>query len=155
MQVTNFTQLIDWTRQLHQHLASALAQGGEQQQNKRTQLLLEALAEQEQRLSHTIKTFERTNDTEALDAYIPYLYSAFEQRPIDTQRIYAQSYSELSITEISEVIFDVHDQVIDLYQQLVNESQVPEAQDILKSFLVLEQDAVKELANKFEGMNDI
>ena len=73
MQVTNFTQLIDWTRQLHQHLASALAQGGEQQQNKRTQLLLEALAEQEQRLSHTIKTFERTNDTEALDAYIPYL----------------------------------------------------------------------------------
>ena len=61
----------------------------------------------------------------------------------------------LICAEISEVIFDVHDQVIDLYQQLVNESQVPEAQDILKSFLVLEQDAVKELANKFEGMNDI
>lgn len=48
MQITNFTQLIDWTRQLHQHLGKALEQGGELHQQERAQLLLAYLAEQEQ-----------------------------------------------------------------------------------------------------------
>ena len=155
MQITNFTQLIEWTRQLHQHLANALEQGGELHQQERAQMLLESLAALEQRLEKTIKRFERETKTEALDAYVPYLYSAFEQHPIHTQRLYTEPYSSLSIAQISEVMFDVHDQVIDFYQRLVNESQEPEAQELLGSLLALEQEAEKSMATQIDGMQDM
>ena len=155
MQITNFTQLIEWTRQLHQHLANALEQGGELHQQARAQLLLESLATLEQRLEQTIKRFETKTKTEALDAYVPYLYSAFEQHPIHTQRVYTEPYSSLSIAQISEVLFDVHDQVIDFYQRLFDESQVPEAQELLGSLLELEQEAEKRIATQIDGMQDM
>ena len=155
MQITNFTQLIEWTRQLHQHLANALEQGGELHQQARAQLLLESLATLEQRLEQTIKRFESETKTEALDAYVPYLFYAFEQHPIHTQRVYNEPYSSLSIAQISEVLFDVHDKVIDFYQRLFDESQVPEAQELLGSLLALEQEAEKSMAAQIDGMQDM
>ncbi|MBU3824595.1 MAG: hypothetical protein H9917_07190 [Candidatus Oceanisphaera merdipullorum] len=155
MQITNFTQLIEWTRQLHQHLANALQQGGELHQQERAQLLLESLAQLEQRLERTIKRFENETNTAALDAYVPYLYSAFEQHPIRTQRIYTEPYQNLSIAQISEVVFDVHDQVIDFYQRLKRESKVPEAQELLGALLELEQEAEKRMASHIDGMQDM
>lgn len=155
MKVTNFTQLIDWTRQLHQQLAQVLERGGELHQQERAKMLLQSLAEQEQKLAHTFKEFERRIETVALDAYIPYLYSAFEQQPINTQRVYTQPYHSLSISEISKAVFDAHNQVINLYQRLVKESQVSEAQELLESLLEVEQEAAKSLANTIQGMEDM
>lgn len=155
MQITNFTQLIDWTRQLHQHLGKALEQGGELHQQERAQLLLAYLAEQEQQLAQTIKRFERDAHSEGLDAYVPYLYSAFEQHPIHTQRLYSQPFHSLSIPEISKVVFDVHDQIVDFYQRLVSESQIAQATEILGSLLEFEQEAEKSLAAQIDGMDDM
>lgn len=155
MQVTNFTQLIDWTRQLHQQLAQVLERGGELHPQERARMLLKCLAEQEQSLANTLHEFDSQTKTEALDAYVPYLYSAFEQRPINTQHIYTQPYDQLSIAEISQTVFEVHDQVINFYQRLVQESQVPEAQELVASLLELEQEAEKRMASKIRGMEDM
>ena len=155
MDVTNFNQLISWTRQVHQQLATLLEQDAHLHHNERARLLLACLSEQQQRLGDTIKKFEESTKTQALDAYIPYLYSAFEQLPINTQRLYTQSYAELTIAEISQVLFDAHQQMIDFYQHLVNESQVPEAKELVESLLALEQAAQKQMASHFEGIEDI
>lgn len=155
MQITNFTQLIEWTHQLHQHLANALKQGGELHQQERAQMLLAYLAEQEQKLAQTINRFARESNTEGLDAYVPYLYSAFEQHPIHTQRLYTQPFNTLSIPEISQIMFDVHDQIVDFYQRLVNESQISSATEILGSLLEFEQEAEKRLATQIGGMDDM
>lgn len=155
MQITNFTQLIDWTRQLHQQLAQVLARGGELHADEGAALLLKCLAEQEQDLANTVKEFAQQTETAALDAYVPYLYSAFEQRPINTQHFYTQPYDSLSITDISQLLFEVHDQIVDFYQRLVQESQVPEAKELVASLLELEQEAEKRIARKVQGMQDM
>ncbi|ART79770.1 ferritin family protein [Oceanisphaera avium] len=155
MQVTNFTQLIDWTRQLHQQLAQVLTRGGELHSQERARMLLKSLAEQEQELANTLHEFDQQTKTEALDAYVPYLYSAFEQRPINTQQVYTQPFDRLSIAEISKMMFEVHDQVVDFYQRLAQESQVPEAKELVDSLLELEQEAEKQIASKIQGMEDM
>lgn len=155
MQVTNFTQLIDWTRQLHQQLAQVLARGSELHPQERARLLLACLAEQESHLARTLEEFAHGLNTPALDAYVPYLYSAFEQKPINSQQLYAQAYDSLSIAEISEVVLDAHQQVVDLYQRLAQESQVEEANELITSLLELEQESIRRLATKIQGMEDM
>lgn len=155
MSIKTFGELIDWTRQLHQHLARCLAQGASQHKEERARMLLKYLAAHEAEMGRVVSEFERRAASEALNTYVPYLYAELEQRPIRTHSACDVNYASLSIDDISREIFDFHDQVMGFYRRLSNDAQIPEAKELLESLLEFERHETMRLARQTESINDI
>jgi len=86
MSIKTFSELIDWTRKLHEHLARCFAQGANQHKEERARMLLKFLAAHEAELERVVGEFERAASPQVLKTYVPYLYAELEQRPIRTHR---------------------------------------------------------------------
>ncbi len=155
MSTKTFGELIDWTRQLHEHLARSLAQGASHHKEERARLLLEYLAAHEAEMERVVADFEHSAAPQALNTYVPYLYANLEQRSIQTHGTSDIPYASLSIDDICKEVFYFHDQVIDLYRQLNNEAQIPEARELLESLLEFEYHEAMRLARQAESINDI
>ena len=70
MEVRTFGDLIDWTRQLHEHLASCLAHCATEHEEERAQMLLNYLAAHEAEMQRVVARFEQQADTKALKTYV-------------------------------------------------------------------------------------
>ena len=155
MSIKTFGELIDGVRLLHKHLALRLAQGASQHKEQRTSMLLEYLAAHEAAIGRVMSEFERRASSDALNTYVPYLYAALEQQPEHTHSACDVRYASLSIDDISEEIFDFHNQVIEFYRHLSNEAQIPEAKQLLESLLEFEHHEAMCMARQFGSINDI
>ncbi|WP_174788516.1 hypothetical protein [Vreelandella aquamarina] len=83
MDVRTFGELIDWTRQLHEHLAACLAHCADIHEEERARMLLNYLAAQEAEMQRVVARFEQTADAKALKTYV---YDYLEHKPIRTHR---------------------------------------------------------------------
>ncbi|BBI76192.2 hypothetical protein HAALTHF_53590n [Vreelandella aquamarina] len=64
-------------------------------------------------------------------------------------------YAALGFNEICREIFDFHDQVTDLYRNLVGKAEIPEARELLESLLELEQHEAMRLVRQTGRMDDL
>ena len=60
----------------------------------------------------------------------------------------------LDIAGICREVFDVHEQILDLYQTLVEKAEIPEARELLQSLLTLGENETKRLARQIGRMDD-
>jgi len=152
MDVRTFGELIDWTRQLHKHLADCLAHCADQHQEERARMLLSYLATQESEMQRVVARFEQTADAKALKTYA---YDYLEHKPIRTHRTCDAPYAKLSVDDICREVFDFHEQTINLYRTLVGKAEIPEAKDLLESLLDLEEHEAMRLVRQTGRMNDV
>ncbi|MBS9405239.1 ATPase [Halomonas sp. TRM85114] len=152
MDIKTFGDLIDWTRQLHEHLARCLAHCAGQHEEERARMLLDYLADHEAELERVVAEYERRADPKALKTYV---YDYLEHRPIRTHRTCDGHYASLDSEGICREIFDFHDQVIDLYRSLVGKAAIPEAKQLLESLLELEEHEAMRLARQTGRMKDV
>ncbi|MEM1315847.1 MAG: ATPase, partial [Pseudomonadota bacterium] len=132
MKVQRISDLIDWTRGMHQQLAARLTDGAAQHENELAGLLSSYLADHETALEKMIQGFETQADRKALDTWvIDYL----GRTPIDLQRVSATPVKDMSFDEICGSVFDVHNQAIDLYRELLGRADIPEAEELLQALL--------------------
>ena len=83
MDIKTFGQLIDWTRDLHSHLASCLSHCATTHEEERARALLDYLAAHESEIERIVNEFERQGDAKALETrVIDYL----SHNPIKTHR---------------------------------------------------------------------
>ncbi|MBF56881.1 ATPase [Halomonas sp. FeN2] len=152
MDVRTFGELIDWTRQLHKHLADCLAHCADQHQEERARMLLSYLATQESEMQRVVARFEQTADAKALKTYA---YDYLEHKPIRTHRTCDAPYAKLSVDDICREVFDFHEQTINLYRTLVGKAEIPETKDLLESLLDLEEHEAMRLVRQTGRMNDV
>ena len=152
MEVRTFGDLIDWTRQLHEHLARCLLHCADHNEEERAKMLLNYLAAHENEMEYVVGEFKRQADPNALNTYV---YDYLEHKPIQTHRTCDAPYASLSFNEICREIFDFHDQVIDLYRNLVGKAEIPEARELLEALLELEQHEAMRLVRQTGRMNDL
>lgn len=70
MQVETLKDVINWTREAHQHLASCMQHCAGENESARAKLLLDYLTDHEQKLVKVLDEFEETANVSALNTLI-------------------------------------------------------------------------------------
>ena len=152
MDIKTFRELIEWTRDLHAHLADCLSHCATKNEEERARALLDYLAAHEAEMERIVNEFERQGDVKALETRV---YDYLSHNPIKTHRTCDEPYARLDFNGICREVFDFHDQIIDLYRTLVGKAEIPEAKELLESLLTMEQNEAMRLARQVGRMDDL
>lgn len=152
MDIKTFGQLIDWTRDLHSHLASCLSHCATKHEEERARALLDYLAAHESAIERIVNEFEHQGDKKALETRV---YDYLSHNPIKTHRTCDEPYAKLDFDGICREVFDFHDQIIDLYKTLIGKAEIPEAKELFESLLAMEENESMRLARQVGRMQDL
>lgn len=152
MEIKTFADLIDWTRQLHAHLARCLHESAGQHHNERASALLDYVSTHEALLEKAVAEYEKQADPKAMQTR---LYDYGVHKSIEKNRTCKTDYSELDFDGIAREIFDFHDQVMSLYDTLIGKAEIPEAKSLLEDLKSLEEHEAMRLASQIGRMNDL
>lgn len=74
---------------------------------------------------------------------------------IEPHRACAEPYATMSFDEICESVFDLHNQVIELYRYLLSRAPIPEARYLLQPLLEMEEHETMRLAQQANRIGDL
>lgn len=152
MDIKTFADLIDWTRQLHGHLAKCLVHGAAKHKEESATLLLEYLADHEAKMAHMIERFEEQADAKAMHTYV---YDYLSHQPIALNQSCDMRFENLSYDDICREVFSLHEQVMDLYRTLISKADTHGAKDLLESLLAMEKHEAMRLSTQTGRMHDL
>tara|TARA_R110002095_G_scaffold182796_3_gene159995 strand:- start:282 stop:740 length:459 start_codon:yes stop_codon:yes gene_type:complete len=152
MNVKNLKDVINWTRESHLYLASCMQHCVDQNENARAKLLLDYLADHEQKLVKVLDGFQETASTNALNTWcIEYLDKHLTERHGKCEKVFAQMNTEEIIAET----LSQHEQVIDLYRYLHSRADIPEAIELLSQLLELEEHEAMRMSHSANRLQDM
>jgi len=152
MDIKTFGELIDWTRDLHAHLARCLAHCATKNEEERARALLDYLATHESGMERIVNEFKSQGDSKALETRV---YDYLSHHPIKTHRTCDEPYAQLDFEGICKEIFDFHDQIEGLYRTMADKAEIPEAKELLRSLLTMEENEAMRLARQIGRMDDL
>lgn len=152
MDIKTFSDLIDWTRQLHQHLSQCLLHCATLNEQEQARLLLDYLSEHEAKIEKMLRMFEQQAAPHVLRTYI---YDYLSHQPIRSHRTCDAHYAKLSFDEICREVLDYHQQVIELYQDIEARAEIPEAKALMGSLLAMEEHEAMRLVRQTVRMSDL
>ena len=152
MDIKTFGELINWTRDLHAHLARCLSHCATKNEEERARALLDYLATHESEMERIVNEFKSQGDSKALETRV---YDYLSHHPIKTHRTCDEPYAQLDFEGICREVFDFHDQIEDLYRTLADKAEIPEAKELLQSLLTMEENEAMRLARQIGRMNDL
>lgn len=152
MQVENLRDVLKWTREAHQLMASCMQHCVGENESARAKLLLDYLADHEQKLVGVLEEFEKTANASALNTWcIEFL----DKHPITRHKKCEIPFAELSADEIHLEVMHQHGQIIELYRYLLNHADIPEAQGLLEQLLSLEEHEATRMSQAANRLHDL
>ncbi|MBN7770346.1 ATPase [Marinobacter daepoensis] len=152
MDIKTFADLIDWTRQLHAHLARCLQASAQKNQSERASALLDYISTHESLLERAVAEYEKQADKNVMQTR---LYDYGVHKPIERNSACDNRYNTLDFDSIARDIFSFHDQVMALYDALIGKAEIPEAKSLLEDLRSLEQHEAMRMASQIGRMNDL
>ncbi|GGE52689.1 hypothetical protein GCM10011533_01400 [Streptosporangium jomthongense] len=152
MEIKTFEDLIDWTRQLHSHLAKCLHESAGKHNNERASALLDYIARHESLLAEAVAEFEKQADPKVLHTR---LYDYLNHKPFTPGQACDARFTTLGFEDIAREIFEFHDQVMDLYDSLIGKAEIEGAKTLLEDLLALEKHEAMQLSSQIGRMRDI
>lgn len=152
MEIRTFSELIEWTRQLHENLAQCLSHCASRHGDERASLLLDYLASHETEMEKMVASFERQADSKVSGTYV---YDYIPHNPITTHLVCDDHYAKLDADAIRAEVVDFHNQIINLYRTLLGKAEIPEAAELMQSLLDMEEHETKRLVYQVARMDDL
>ncbi|MBD3639503.1 MAG: ATPase [Marinobacter sp.] len=152
MDIRTFGELINWTRDLHAHLARCLSHCATKNEEERARALLGYLAAHESEMERIVSEFRSQGDSRALETRV---YDYLSHDPIQTHRTCNEPYAKLDFAGICKEVFDYHDQIENLYRTMADKAEIPEANALLQSLLAMEENEAMRLARQVGRMDDL
>ena len=152
MDIKTFGELIDWTRDLHQHLARCLAHCATLHEEERAKALLEYLSAHELELAKIVDEFEHQSANNTLETRV---YDYLQHNPIQTHRTCDEHYAKQDFQGIYREVMDFHNQVMELYQTMSGRAEIPEAKELFEALLTMERNESMRLARQIGRMDDL
>ncbi|MFC3608222.1 ATPase [Stutzerimonas tarimensis] len=152
MKIERFEDLIDWTRHTHGRLSTCLSRAAGKHEQLRAQWLLTYLADHEKALARTIGRMEQHAKPHVLRTCI---YDYLIREPILFSGPSAKAYDSMSVDDISREVFDIHNQVIELYRSLARRAEIEGARVLADDLLKLEEHETMRLATQVGRINEI
>ncbi len=152
MKIERFEDLIEWTRRTHASLSTCLARGADQRVESLAKMLLVYLSEHEKVLANTIAQIEKHADRKALNTWV---YDYVSRDELTLRASCSQPYAEMTADEIARDIFNIHNQIIDLYRSLARRAEIEKARELLDDLLQLEHHEAMRLAHQVGRLNEM
>lgn len=152
MDIRTFGELIEWTRDLHKHLAECLGHCATEHEDERAKALLEYLASHESELAQIVDEFEHQSASNTLDTRV---YDHLKHNAIAIHRSCDQPYAKMDFHGIYREVMGFHEQIMDLYKNLVGKAEIPEARELLEGLLEMETNESMRLARQIGRMDDL
>lgn len=152
MDIRTFGELIEWTRDLHKNLAECLGHCATRHEEERATALLEYLSSHESELARIVDEFEHQSASNTLETRV---YDYLKHNPIETHRTCDEPYAKQDFQGIYREVMDFHEQVMDLYRNLWEKAEIPEARELLGGLLDMEKNESMRLARQIGRMADL
>jgi len=152
MQVETLKDVLNWTREFHQHLANCMHHCASQNESKRAKLLLDYLADHEQKLVEVLDGYLETADAKALNTWcLEYL----DKNPIVRHELCDKPFAQMNADEIITEITHQHEQVIELYRYLRGRDAAPSYRELLDQLLSLEEHEAMRMSKAAKHLDDL
>ena len=151
MKVERFEDLIDWTREAHAHLARCMTSCADRQAETRAKWLLIYLADHEKALSQTIARIAAHADAKAMHTWI---CDFLARAPMQLGQK-CKAYHHMDIEAISADVFDMHNQILDLYRSLARRAEIDGARTLAEDLLELEQHETMRMAQQVNRVHEM
>jgi hypothetical protein len=152
VQVETLKDVLHWTVDFHHQLSGSLTESAGENDNERAKLLLNYLADHEQKVSKIIKEFLTTSSDSALNTWC---YEYLNKHPILKHTHSNAPFADFDTVQINEAVTHLHQQVIALYEELKAEIVASSAHKLLEEVFSLEQHEamrISQSANRLEDM---
>ncbi|WP_373186627.1 ATPase [Halopseudomonas sp.] len=144
MKAETFADLIKWNSGVHDMLADRMQKAAELNGDERAKGLLTYVADHERMLADTVRKFGGRADEKALNTWL-YEHVSEDLPPRDDRKL---NFDDWDYERISEEVFDVHNQIIDLYFSMVERAAIPEAKDVMQELYDLHKHETLRLADQ-------
>ncbi|PCH85909.1 MAG: ATPase [Piscirickettsiaceae bacterium] len=152
MKIEKLKDIINWTRDSHEALANCMKRCVNENENARARLLLNYLIEHEEKLGNVLDEFNKSGNANALNTWcIEYL----DKSPVVLRNDNDRPFAQMQADEIMGEISRHHQQIIELYTYLLGQADIPEAQDLLKQLVSLEEHEVMRMAQAANRLRDL
>lgn len=151
MQTETYDYLLQWTSELHQIIAERLQQVISPDTDQRTRWLLEYIASQERELAKTVKRFRQQAGAAESRTW---LYEHIGENVPPNAR-WELSFVGKTADQISEQVFELHNQLIEVYTSMSGRAPIPAAMELMGDMLTLEQGATRRLAEQCGRLNEL
>lgn len=151
MNVERCEDLIDWTHRAHALLAETMAEGAKDRSDSLAKMLLDYLTQHERELVATIARVKEHADPSALQAP---LHDAVQGDMLALD-LDSETFAQMSVGEVSQEVFALHNRIIDLYRSLEKRRELHKASGLLGEMLQLEEREIMRLAHQVNRMNEM
>lgn len=152
MKIETLKDILHWTAEFHEQLSTTLTRSAANNEGEREKMLLDFLADHEERLAIVIEKYEKTGDQHALNTWC---YEYLDNNNITLKHHTDIPFSELNVDEIMEVLVDEHQQVIELYRYLVSRADISSAKELLESLVALEEHEMMLMSHAANRLHDL
>lgn len=151
MQTETYDYLLQWTSELHQIIADRLQQALNSDTDQRKRWLMEYIAGHEQELADTVRRYrQQAGEAESRT----WLYEHIGENVPPNAR-WELSFVGKTSDQISEQVFDLHNQLIQVYTSMSGRAPIPAATELMHNVLTLEQGATRRLAEQCGRLNEL
>ncbi len=152
MKAQTFQYLTEWTTLFHNNLAELMEKGLPQQTDERSKWVLEYLIEHERKLAKEVEGFKEQADPKALNTW---LYDQISETLPPDQRTREVDFGKMNFDQICEEIFDVHNQVMEIWKGMTSKGAIPEAKELSQKIYELEKNETMRLADQITSVNQM
>lgn len=151
MQTETYDYLLQWTAQLHEIIAERLEQALTPDTDQRSRWLMEYIIGHERELANTVRRYrEQVGAAESRT----WLYEHIGEDVPPNAR-WELSFIGMNTDQISAQVFDLHNQLIEVYTSMSGRAPIPAAAELMENMLTLEQGATRRLAEQCGRLNDL
>lgn len=151
MQTETYDYLLQWTTELHEIIAERLEQAIGPDTDQRTRWLMEYIAGHERELANTVRRYrEQAGEAESRT----WLYEHIGEDVPPNAR-WELDFTGMNADQISTQVFDLHNQLIEVYTSMSGRAPIPAAVELMENMLNLEQGATRRLAEQCGRLNDL
>ncbi|MDX1536866.1 hypothetical protein [Arsukibacterium sp.] len=152
MKVESFRDLLDWTSGYHQHLSNCFADSARAQSDKRSQLLLNYLADKEMDLATRVRGFKDVGEDKALNTWCT---AHIDKHPLMVEAVCDDAYTTMDTNEIITEVEKQHELITLLYHNLMERSHPPKMQELLGEVHDLEKELAQQMMHGANRLEDI
>lgn len=152
MYTETLSDALEWTSKFHSDLQSCMVRCSEESSDERCVLLLDYLAQHEEKLAQLIMALKRDGDTHALNTWCR---EHFEKKPVIQDNFNNKPLAQFTPDELVEFVVFKHSQIIDLYKTLMEKAPIPAMKELLAELVELEEHEIMTMSQSANRLSDI
>ncbi len=152
MSIETIKDILDWNRRLHQELSRIYRESSEATEDERSRLLLDYIAEHEERLAETIARYEKDDHVEQLDSWTR---NYLDKNPFAASMKQMMDFTAMGTEQILQTTVAAHQKLIELYRELAQNAKSERLEELFKNLASLETHELMRMVMSGERWNDM